>query len=135
METGLNVTYDGRHGFSLNVSIPAVQGTISAVREDKYVIGGTQGYNDDRGTEKGNLWALSLKKGQEGTLLWNITFMPPLGVPNSTWTSASHQATMRLGTVDPKMASSSSQKILRGKDGATVSKQGHNYGKLHLNQQ
>src|SRR5690606_25139963 len=35
---GLNVTYDGRNGFSLNASIPDVQGSILAVREDQYVI-------------------------------------------------------------------------------------------------
>jgi hypothetical protein len=75
---GLNVTYDGNNGYSLNVSIPAVKGTIHAVREDEYVIGGTDGSNyPDQPLVKGNFWALSLKPGEEGRLLWNITFTPP----------------------------------------------------------
>ncbi|MCW4045826.1 MAG: PQQ-binding-like beta-propeller repeat protein [Candidatus Bathyarchaeota archaeon] len=72
-----NKTYDGRNGFSLNASIPAVQGAIREVVEGKHIIGGTTGFNDERGVQQGNLWALSLKQGQEGTLLWNITFTPP----------------------------------------------------------
>jgi hypothetical protein len=71
-------TFDGRNGYSLNVSIPAVQGSILAVREGQYVIGGTLGTNSwDNVVVPGNLWALSLKLGQEGTLLWNITFTSP----------------------------------------------------------
>ncbi|MCW4018408.1 MAG: PQQ-binding-like beta-propeller repeat protein [Candidatus Bathyarchaeota archaeon] len=74
---GLNETYDGNNGYSLNVSIPAVQGSILVVREDQFVIGGTSGQNDDRGLILGNMWALSLKSGEEGKLLWNYTFTPP----------------------------------------------------------
>jgi len=74
---GLNVTYDGNNGYSLNVSIPDVSGSIRTVREDQYVIGGTAGSNNEQGITEGNLWALSLKPGKEGTLLWNITFTPP----------------------------------------------------------
>ena len=59
----LNWTADGRNGFSLNASIPAVQGSIRAVREDQYVIGGTAGSNNENGLTKGNLWALNLKAG------------------------------------------------------------------------
>jgi hypothetical protein len=36
-----NYTFDGRKGFSLNVSIPNVQGSIRTIIADKYVIGGT----------------------------------------------------------------------------------------------
>jgi hypothetical protein len=80
---GLNVTYDGNHGFSLNVSIsPAVQGSIYAVREGQYVIGGTTGKNNGTYVLQGNLWALSLKEGEEGRLLWNRTFTPPEGPPD-----------------------------------------------------
>jgi len=79
---GLNVTYDGSHGYSLNVSIPDVSGSIVTVREDQFVIGGTTGKNNGTYIEKGNIWALSLKPGQEGTLLWNITFTPPEGPPD-----------------------------------------------------
>jgi len=74
---GLNVTYDGNNGYSLNVSIPTVSGGIRAVREGEFVIGGTSGKHNATYVEEGHLWALSLEKGQEGTLLWNITFTPP----------------------------------------------------------
>ena len=74
---GLNVTYDGSHGYSLNVSIPDVSGSILAVREGQFVIGGTQGSNDQSGMVPGNMWALSLKTGEEGTLLWNYTYTSP----------------------------------------------------------
>ena len=79
----LGKTYDGNNGFSLNVSIPEVQGSIRAIREGQYVIGGTAGKNNGTYTEQGNLWALSLKPGSEGTLLWNITFTPPQAAPDS----------------------------------------------------
>ncbi len=74
---GLNVTYDGNVGFSLNVSIPNVQGSILAVREDLHVIGGTSGKNNGTYVQDGNLWTLSLKRGEEGKLLSNITYTPP----------------------------------------------------------
>jgi hypothetical protein len=91
----LNYTFDGSHGFSLNVSIPAVQGTIRSVTVDKYVIGGTTGSNNEQGVVQGNLWALNLdrSKGAEGTLLWNITFTPPSSAGNKT---------ISMGTVDPE---------------------------------
>jgi hypothetical protein len=91
----LNYTFDGSHGFSLNVSIPAVQGTIREVRVDNFVIGGTTGSNDEQGIVPGNLWALNLDraKGAEGTLLWNITFTPPSSTGNKT---------ISMGTVDPE---------------------------------
>jgi outer membrane protein assembly factor BamB len=93
----LNATFDGSHGYSLNASIPAVQGSIRAVREDKYVIGGTQGSNNENGITLGNLWALNLKPDANGkitpNLLWNITFTPP---------SSAGNVTMSFGGVDPE---------------------------------
>jgi hypothetical protein len=76
----LNYTFDGNNGYSLNVSIPNVQGSIIAVRENQYVIGGTSGQNDINGIIAGNLWALNLDttKGERGSLLWNITYTPPV---------------------------------------------------------
>jgi len=74
--------YNGAKGYSLNVSCPAVQGTIRAVVRDEYVIGGTTGNittNPGQNTA-GNLWAISLEPGKEGTLLWNFTFTPPPGL-------------------------------------------------------
>ena len=82
----LNATFDGNNGYTLNVTIPAVQGSILAIRESQYVIGGTSGIRDDNGNpipQSGNLWALSLAKGQEGKLLWNITYTPPMGFPST----------------------------------------------------
>jgi hypothetical protein len=90
---GLNVTYDGRNGFSLNVSIPNVQGSIYAVREDWLVIGGTAGSNNEQGVVQGNLWALSLEPGKEGTQLWNRKFTPP---------SSAGGATVTMGFVNPE---------------------------------
>ena len=70
--------HDGDTAWSLNVSItPAVQGSIREVRVEEYIIGGTTGSNNEQGIVQGNLWCLSLKPGEEGTLLWNRTFTPP----------------------------------------------------------
>jgi hypothetical protein len=77
--------FDGDLGFTLNASIPAVQGTIRKIvytLDEKYVIGGTTGNittNPGQNT-KGNFWCLSLKPGEEGRLLWNFTFTPPPGL-------------------------------------------------------
>jgi outer membrane protein assembly factor BamB len=81
---GLNMTYDGRNGFSLNASIPAVQGSIITVREGKYLIGGVNGKVNDTYSQQGNMWALNLDsaKGALGSLLWNITYTPPKNVPD-----------------------------------------------------
>jgi hypothetical protein len=74
----LNMTFDGNNGYSLNVTIPAVSGSVLAVREGEFIIGGTGGTNREGDpVELGNLWCLSLEEGQEGTMLWNITFTPP----------------------------------------------------------
>jgi len=82
---GLNVTYDGNNGYSLNVSIPEVQGSLLCVREGEFVIGGTSGNNQiGEPVVQGQLWALSLEPGKEGTLLWNRTFTPPYSVVPAT---------------------------------------------------
>jgi outer membrane protein assembly factor BamB len=88
-----NVTYDGSHGFFVNVSIPNVQGDILAVREGEFLIGGTGGTNNEDGIVLGNLWCLSLERGQEGTLLWNRTFTPPSSAGNTS---------VALGSVVPE---------------------------------
>jgi len=99
----LNETFDGNNGYSLNVSIPAVSGSMLAVREGEFIIGGTSGSNDVTGVVPGNLWALSLEPGQEGTLLWNITFTQPYSIvppeaAGSVWTPQG----MSGPTVDPE---------------------------------
>ncbi len=109
----LNYTFDGNKGFSLNVSISSIlgprnailneTGTIRAVREDEYVIVGTQGLNDDRGTVQGFLRAYSLKPGQEGTTLWDIPFTPPKSAEkylNSTYLGEA--GGVSLQNVDPE---------------------------------
>ena len=65
-----------------------MQGRLSVVREGEFVIGGTGGSNDGTTIVPGNLWALSLEPGKEGTMLWNRTFTPPVGGA--------------LGTIDPE---------------------------------
>jgi hypothetical protein len=75
----LNVTFDGNYGYSLNVTIPNVQGGIFEIIPGKTIIGGTSGKNNDTVTLEGNLWALNLDpaNGEIGKLLWNKTFVPP----------------------------------------------------------
>jgi hypothetical protein len=80
--------HDGSKGFSLNVSLGNINGprnallnetgTIRTVREDKSVIVGTGGRNDERGAVPGVMMAFSLERGREGTRLWESTFTPPL---------------------------------------------------------
>jgi hypothetical protein len=84
-----NVGHDGNTGFSLNVSIPNLNGprnalvnqtaSLWAVRESEYAIFGTPGRNDERGTVNGYVLAVSLVPGQEGQKLWDASFTPPLG--------------------------------------------------------
>ncbi len=76
---------DGNTCWSLNVSIPVVQGTVRAVVVGQEIIGGTTGEYYANGTiVQGNLWALNLATGQEGKLLWNYTFTPPQDSPQTT---------------------------------------------------
>jgi outer membrane protein assembly factor BamB len=99
------MTYDGNNGYSLNVSIPAVSGSILAIREGEFIIGGTGGANDvDAPLVLGNLWCLSLEPGQEGTLLWNRTFTPPYDVVPATVTMAGGLFAVGIEgpTVDPE---------------------------------
>jgi hypothetical protein len=82
----LNYTFDGSQGFTLNV--PTVDltgaGSLQTVREGKYVIGGTAGMNNGTFVQEGQMWAISLTPGEEGKLLWNVTFTPPVSsVPSS----------------------------------------------------
>jgi len=99
----LNYTFDGNNGFSLNVSIPDVSGSIRAVREGEFIIGGTGGTNKpDVPLELGNLWCLSLEPGQEGTLLWNRTFTPPYDEVPSTVALTFGMGGVVMGTVDPE---------------------------------
>ena len=90
--------YDGRNGYSMNVSVSSIlgpqnavvnqTGTIREVRADEFVIVGTGGRNDARGVAQGELKAYSLKSANWGNTLWDITFTPPKATddyPNSTY--------------------------------------------------
>jgi len=82
-------TYDGNLGFTVNVTLDGTggrsqppAGKILTVRANEFIIGGVIGENrEDEPVEQGHLWALSLKPGEEGRLLWNITFTPPPAQP------------------------------------------------------
>ena len=83
----LNFTFNGNYGFSLNASIPAVQGSVRQIINGNMIIGGTTGNITSNPGQNyaGNLWALNLDptKGALGSLLWNITFTPPQGLGDS----------------------------------------------------
>jgi outer membrane protein assembly factor BamB len=99
----LNKTFDGNNGYSLNVSIPAVSGSIRAIREGEFIIGGTAGANRvDEPLVLGNLWCLSLEPGEEGTLLWNRTFTPPYDIVPSIAGGMFGMGGVNMGTVDPE---------------------------------
>jgi outer membrane protein assembly factor BamB len=82
-----NAVHDGNLMYTLNVSIPSLLGTrnaienqtmsIRAVREGEYVIFGTTGSNDERGIVPAEFMAVSLKLGEEGTLLWTSSITVP----------------------------------------------------------
>jgi hypothetical protein len=76
--------YDGNKGYSLNVSIPDVQGSVFEVIEGKWVVGGVAGKQNQTATELGQIWTLSLKIGEEGKLLSNVTFTPPKQVMDTS---------------------------------------------------
>jgi hypothetical protein len=81
----LNNTFDGNYGYSLNVSIPNdLPGSARAIREGEFIIGGSAGKNNGTSVTKGTMWAISLKEGQEGTLLWKYDYTPPETVVTDT---------------------------------------------------
>jgi hypothetical protein len=102
----LNVTFDGNNGFSLNVSTADVTGSIYTIREGEFIIGGTPGKNNGTYIEDGQMWALSLKPGEEGTLLWTINYTPPEFMPdtavNPMFGTRGYGGTMQGPYVDPE---------------------------------
>jgi hypothetical protein len=112
----LNATFDGRFGFSANVSIAdlytpytnsVVNQTFSIRRviPDEYVIVGTTGRNDARGIVQGYLKAISLKPGTIGQALWTTTFTPPKAIddfPNATYIGYQVQDAVELCQVVPE---------------------------------
>jgi outer membrane protein assembly factor BamB len=98
MSTEGYATYDGRNGYSMNISIASIlgqrnavlneTGTIREVVPDQFVIVGTAGRNDARGNVPGFLRAYNLKRPNWGQVLWDITFTAPKAsddYPNSTY--------------------------------------------------
>ena len=83
----VNAFHDGNDCWSSKVQIPSLRGpsnarlnqtaSIRVVREDEYVIFGTDGRNDADGIAPAWFMAVSLVKGQEGTMLWETTLTPP----------------------------------------------------------
>ncbi len=85
--TAYNYVHDGNDFYSLNVTIPNIlgprnsilneTGTIRAIRQDDFMIIGTQGWKDDNGVVPGWMMGVSLKPGQVGAKLWEMTYTPP----------------------------------------------------------
>lgn len=88
----MNYTFNGRNGYSINVSLAANsigtgQTSIRAVREGQYIIGGSTGNNPPGGPlTQGVMWCMNLDpaNGDIGKILWNRTFTPPSTAGNVT---------------------------------------------------
>jgi hypothetical protein len=88
-----NYTYNGMNGFSLNVPMPNLRGpsnaidnqtaSLRALRDGDFAIYATAGINDERGTVPAEFIKMSLKKGEEGTMVWNKTLTPPFSIPTA----------------------------------------------------
>jgi outer membrane protein assembly factor BamB len=73
-------TVDGNKGYTLNVTIPSdVKGTINHVLDDRIIV--SSGLNSLIGfgtdVKEYTVYALSLKPGEEGKLLWKKTYTAP----------------------------------------------------------
>jgi len=71
-EEMINRTLDGREGYSWNVTLPSLPGSVQFAADDRIL-----GYYVSPTRDEAVFWALSLKPGQEGTLLFNKTWTPP----------------------------------------------------------
>ncbi len=65
-------TVNGTHGYLWNVTIPSLPGSMVAVADDRVL-----GYYLSTTRDQFTAWALSLKPGHEGELLFNETWTPP----------------------------------------------------------
>jgi outer membrane protein assembly factor BamB len=104
--TTYGAIYDGRNGYTMNVSIANLSGpwnnvvvssmfgtsnataTVQQIVPDKFVIVGAGGQNDGRGIIQGFLRAISLAAPTWGQTLWTTTFTPPAATdvyPNATY--------------------------------------------------
>ncbi|MCL2431217.1 hypothetical protein [Candidatus Bathycorpusculum sp.] len=100
--TQAGAIYDGQNGYSMNVSVTSIlgpsnsvlnqTGTIQELIPDQHVIVGAGGRNDERGVVPGFLRAYSLKQGEWGKILWDLSFTPPKATDaylNSTYSGDS----------------------------------------------
>jgi hypothetical protein len=91
----LGETVDGNKGYSWNVTIPTVPGSISGVLDDRvigaYFSGGTYTYGI-YGVSEYSLWSLSLKPESRGQLLWRKDYPSPPVL----------NATIQMGPADPE---------------------------------
>ena len=87
----MNNIYDGSLGYSMNISIPTdivyavpgmfgASGDIQQIIPDKEIIGIYPGSNNGTVQVPGQVWALSLKPGSEGTVLFQYNFTAPAGL-------------------------------------------------------
>lgn len=82
-------TFNGTNGYQWNKTIPQVPGSVGAILNDRVVGSTANGIN--MGDKPIALWAISLKSGQEGTLLYNTTWQPPKGDLDITFGESSLQ--------------------------------------------
>jgi hypothetical protein len=87
----MNNIYDGSLGYSMNISIPntiaysvpglfGASGDIQQIIPDKEIIGIYPGSNNGTVSVPGQVWALSLKAGSEGQVLYQYNFTVPVGL-------------------------------------------------------
>jgi hypothetical protein len=87
----MNNIYDGSLGYSMNISIPntivysvpglfGASGDIQQIIPDKEMIGIYPGSNNGTVSVPGQVWALSLKAGSEGQVLYQYNFTAPVGL-------------------------------------------------------
>ncbi len=85
-------TVDGNNGYSWNITVPANLGSISKIINGDKILG-NNGFGSFRyGTGAYSFWALSLKDGSMGTLLWQKDYNQPISGENTT---------LSLGPIDP----------------------------------
>jgi hypothetical protein len=82
-----NAVHDGSCFFSMNITIPSIlgpdpkveNGTIQCIREDQFMIIGSQGWNNENGVTKGWMMGVGLNSTNRGQKLWEMTYTPPFG--------------------------------------------------------
>ena len=86
--TAYNDVHDGNTFYSQNFTVPSPirptntilneTGTIQCIRQDEFMIVGTQGWNNEQGVVKGWMMGVSLApNSSRGQKLWEMTYTPP----------------------------------------------------------